>query len=179
MEHRPYEDWLLNDEHLNPEQQRDLRRHAATCPQCAALARGNLSLRAAPVARPVNGFALRFQRKLEAERKIQRRRAYIGLILLTLVGIGVVAWLITPVIPYLSLSPAQMFVTWVSAVVYISMAAQAISTLGSVFSRVLLGVIPPFTWGLALLLLSGFGTLWVASLRKTTKKKKAYSQVRL
>jgi hypothetical protein len=40
MDHRPYEDWLLDDERLTPEQDRDLRIHLRNCPECAALARG-------------------------------------------------------------------------------------------------------------------------------------------
>jgi anti-sigma factor RsiW len=178
MEHRPYEEWLLDDERLTPEQQRDLRRHTAACPQCATLVRANLSLRSAPVARPTAGFALRFQRKLEVERKIQKRRAYIGLSLLTLVSIGILLWLITPVLPYLSLSPAQLFVTWVSTVIYLSTTMQALGTISSVLSRIVLDLVPPAAWAILLMALGGFGGLWIASLRKTTKKK-AYSRVRL
>lgn len=179
MEHRPYEDWLLDDEHLTPEQQRDLRRHTANCPKCAALVRANLSLRAAPMARPANGFALRFQRKLEVERKIQRRRTYIGITLLTLVSIGLILWLITPLLPYLSLSPAQLFITWVSTVIYLTTAVQAFGTISNVISRVALDLIPPSAWAIFLVALAGFGGLWLASLRRSTNKKKAYSRVRL
>lgn len=179
MEHRPYEDWLLDDERLTPEQQRDLRRHTITCSKCAALASANLSLRTAPLSAPAKGFALRFQVRLEAERKIQRKRAVIGLVLLTLVGMGVILWLITPLLPYLSLSPTQLFFTWVSALVYISTTFQALNTLGNVFSRVVFEFVPLPAWGLIFLLASGLGALWMGSLRKTSNKKKAYSPVRL
>jgi hypothetical protein len=178
MEHQPFETWLLNDEHLTPQQQRDLRGHTAACAKCTALARTNLSLRAAPVARPANGFALRFQRRLAAERQIQRRRTIIGLALLTLVSIGLITWLITPLLPYLSLSPTQLFITWVSALLYLFTAAQAIGAIGSIFSRIALDLIPISVWAILLVSSAGFGALWVASLRKTTKKK-VYSQVRL
>jgi hypothetical protein len=178
MEHRPYKDWLLNDEHLTPQQQRDLRRHTSACPECAALARANLSLRAAPVARPANGFALRFQRRLQAERQIQKKRTYIGLFLLSLISVGVMLWLITPLLPYLSLSPTQLFITWVSALVYLVAATQAIGAIGNLFSRIVLDLVPLSIWAILLVSGSGFSVLWVASLRKTAKKK-VYSQVRL
>ncbi len=178
MEHQPFETWLLNDELLKPEQQRDLRRHTAACLQCAALARANLSLRAAPVARPANGFALRFQRRLAAERKIQRRRTSIGLVLLTLVSIGVVLWLMTPALPYLSLSPAQLFITWVSALIYLSTAVQAIATISNVLSRVVLDLVPLSLWAISLVAASGLSALWLSTLRKRSKQK-VYSRARL
>lgn len=179
MEHQPFETWLLNDEHLTPQQQRELRGHTAACAKCAALARANLSLRAVPVARPANGFALRFQRRLVAERKIQQRRAIIGLALLTLVSIGLIAWLVTPLLPYLSLSPAQLFITWVSALLYLFTAAQAVGAIGSIFSRIALDLIPVSVWAILLVSSAGFGLLWATSLRKTANKKKVYSRVRL
>ncbi len=179
MEHRPYEDWLLNDERLTPEQQRDLRRHTANCPKCAALARATLSLRAAPLATPANGFALRFQSRLQAERKIQQKRATTGLVLLSFIGTGVLIWLIRPLFPYLSLSPAQLFVTWVSALIYISSALQALGTLGSVFGRVVLELVPVSALGGIFLLAGALSALWVLSLRKISNKQKAYSPARL
>jgi hypothetical protein len=178
MEHQPYETWLLNDERLTAEQQRDLRRHTASCLQCAALARANLSLRAAPVARPASGFSQRFARRLAAERQIQRRRTVIGLLLLTLVSSGLIYWLISPLLPYLSLSPTQMFVTWVSALLYLSNTAQALGTLGGVFSRLAFGLVPPSLWVVFLVTALGSGALWVTLLRKTNKTK-AYSRARL
>ena len=85
MDHRPYEDWLLEDERLTPEQDRDLRIHLRNCPECSALARANMALRSAPVTAPAEGFALRFQVRLAAERKVQRRRSLIGLFLMAVV----------------------------------------------------------------------------------------------
>jgi hypothetical protein len=179
MEHQPFETWLLNDDYLDAEQQRDLRRHTAACLQCAALARANLSLRAAPVAQPANGFALRFQRRLAAERQIQRRRAYIGLTLLTLVSIGIILWLLTPALPYLSLSPAELFVTWVSALVFISSLLQAFATISEVFLRIIFDLIPLAVWLFFLAASAGFGALWLASILRKPNKEKAYSRVRL
>ena len=179
MEHQPFETWLLDDDHLTPEQQRDLRRHTAACSQCAALVSANLALRAAPVARPAGGFALRFERRLVAERKIQKRRAVIGAVLLTLASLGIIYWLISPFLPYLSLSPTQMFITWVSAMLYLASLGQAFGTISSVFSRIVLTLVPLSIW---VILLGVGGTtlaLWLTSFRKTGNKSTAYSRVRL
>jgi len=178
MEHQPFEDWLLNDKHLTPDERRNLNRHTAICPQCAALVQANLVLRAAPMTRPANGFALRFQRRLVAERKIQRRRAVIGTILLTLVSIGLILWLLTPLFPYLSLSPTQLLMTWVSALVYIAAALQAVGIVSEVIFRFVLGIFPPSVWLLSLVSAVGLSALLVAPLRKQGKHK-AYSQARL
>jgi hypothetical protein len=179
MEHQPFETWLLEDEHLTPEQQRDLRRHAAACSQCAMLASANLALRAAPVARPASGFTLRFERRLAAERKIQKRRAMIGAVLLTVASLGIIYWLITPFLPYLSLSPTQMFITWVSAMLYLASLGQALGTIGVVLSRVVLALVPISAWLVLLGAGGGAAALWLASFRKTGNKTKAYSRVRL
>ncbi|MFO7585296.1 MAG: hypothetical protein R6W69_11250 [Anaerolineales bacterium] len=178
MEHQPFEDWLLNDTHLMPEERRDLNRHIASCEPCASLARANLILRAAPVARPANGFALRFQHRLEAERNIQRRRAVIGVVLLALVSVALIFWMLAPLLPFLSLSPAQVFVHWVSALVYLSAAAQAAGIVGEVIFRFVLGVLSPSVWLLLLVITIGLSALLAAPLRSQAKQK-AYSRVRL
>ena len=178
MEHQPFKDWLLNDKHLAPEEQRNLNHHITVCGDCASLARANLMLRAAPVARPTGGFALRFQKRLEAERKIQRKRAVIGSVLLALVSAGLIFWLITPFLPYLSLSPAQIFVHWVSALVYLGASAQALGIVGEVILRFVLNSMPPFLWLLLLVGTVGLSALLVTPLRSQSKQK-AYSRVRL
>jgi len=88
MVHQPYEAWLLDDDPLTSEQERDLRVHLRNCPHCAALARANLTLRAAAVVAPPGGFVLRFQERLAAQRQAQRRRSMIGVFLLILIGMG-------------------------------------------------------------------------------------------
>lgn len=178
MEHQPFKDWLLNDKHLAPEEQRNLNHHIAVCGDCASLARANLMLRAAPVARPGAGFALRFQKRLEAERKIQRKRAMIGSVLLALVSVGLIFWLMMPLLPYLSLSPAQIFIHWVNALVYLGASAQALGIVGEVLLRFVLNMMPPLLWVLLLVGAVGLSALLATPLRSQSKQK-AYSRVRL
>jgi hypothetical protein len=71
-----------------------------------------------------------------------------------------------------------LFVTWVSTVIYLSITMQALGTISSVLSRIVMDLVPPAAWAILLMALGGFGSLWIASLRKTTKKK-VYSRVRL
>jgi hypothetical protein len=172
MDHRPYEDWLLDDERLTPEQDRDLRIHLRNCPDCAALSRSNMALRSAPVTAPAEGFALRFQARLAAERKVQRRRSLIGLFLMAVVGVGGLSWLLFPYLPYLTLPPAQLASLWLGNLVYLALAARVVGVLGITLLNVLASFIPTYVWVLSVALLGGLGFLWTFSFRRVGK----YSQ---
>jgi hypothetical protein len=172
MDHRPYEDWLLDDERLTSEQDRDLRIHLRSCPECAALARANMALRSAPVTVPAEGFALRFQVRLAAERKIQRRRSLIGLFLMVVVGVGGLFWLLSPYLSYLTLPPEQLASLWISNLVYLALTARVLGVLGNTLLNVLASFVPTYVWALSLALLGGTGFLWTFSVRRVGK----YSQ---
>jgi hypothetical protein len=166
MVHQHYEAWLLNDERLTPEQERDLRIHLRSCPDCAALARANLALRAAPVVASPKGFALRFQERLAAQRQVQRRRAIFGVFLLTLAGLGLLGWALLPFLPYLALEPEQVFALWVSNLVYIAMVIRTVSAIGLTLLNVAGAFIPDTAWIAALTLV--FGLSFV--LKKTARR---------
>jgi hypothetical protein len=166
MDHRPYEDWLLNDERLTPEQDRDLRLHLRNCPECAGLARANLVLRAAPVTAPPKDFALRFQARLAAERKVQQRRSVIGLLLIVAVGIGSLYWLLSPYLPYLALPPARLIGLWISNLLYLALTIRALGMLGSTLLNVLASQIPAYVWVLSMAALGGVGFLSIVSFRR-------------
>ena len=172
MDHRPYEDWLLDDERLTPEQDRDLRIHLRSCPECAALSRANMALRSAPATAPAEGFALRFQVRLAAERKIQRRRSLIGLFLMVVVGVGGLFWLLSPYLPYLALPPTQLASLWISNLVYLALTARVLGVLGNTLLNVLASFVPTYVWALSMALLGGTGFLWTFSFRRVGK----YSQ---
>ena len=169
MDHRLYKDWLLNDERLPPDQDRDLRIHLRSCPECNALAQANLSLRSATVINPVNGFVLRFQVRLAAQRKLQRRQTLIGLSLLAVVGLGGIFWLLAPYLPYLALPPAQLAGLWISNMVYLALAARVMSALGNTLLSVLGSLIPIYAWALALVILGGIGFFWTKSVHRMGK----------
>lgn len=166
MAHLPFENWLLADERLKPEQERELRLHLRDCPTCDALARANLALRAAPVAAPAQGFALRFQSRLEAQRKIQRRRAIFGSILLALAGFGLLLWLTLPFLPLLAKSPAELFSLWLSMWVYLTSAVSAVTIIMRNVTSVLMGFIPGYVWALSLTFFGGTAFLWAVSFKK-------------
>jgi hypothetical protein len=166
MVHQPYETWLLDDERLTPEQERDLRLHLRTCVTCTALARANLTLRAAPMSAPAQGFALRFQARLAAERKAQRQRSFIGLTLLLLVGTAVLLWLTGPYLALFAQSPARMVTSWVSNLVYLGLTLRAVGLIGNTLLGMLSSFVPSYAWALSFALFGGIGSLWALSFRR-------------
>ncbi len=169
MDHLPYEGWLLNDEHLTPEQDRNLRVHLRNCPACAGLERANLALRSAAVTAPAAGFSLRFQTRLATQRKLEQRRSLIGLFLLVVVGAGGLLWLALPYLPFLALPPTQLASLWISNLVYIGLTTRALGLLGSSLLNVLASLVPGYVWVLTMALCGGTGFLWTVSFRGVGK----------
>jgi anti-sigma factor RsiW len=165
MDHRPYENWLLDDERLTAEQERNLRAHLRNCPECASLDRANMALRAAPVSVPAAGFAARFEARLAAERKVQRRRNIFGWTLLLLIGMGVLLVLVAPYSAYFS-SPVQFATILASSLINFGLTLRAASLIGNTLFDVFASFIPPSVWAFSFTLFGGVGFLWVFSFRK-------------
>ena len=84
MDHRPFEDWLLDNKVLTSNEKRQLNAHLQTCPSCCALAEVDLALKTVKVAAPTAGFADRFQVRLAARKKALRQRNFWGFFILTM-----------------------------------------------------------------------------------------------
>jgi len=96
MGHQPFENWILDDQALTPQQNRDLADHLVTCLECQklqnSLAAATNLLKIAPPASPRPGFTERFK-VLQAERralqhKRQTRIFFLSTILGALVALG-------------------------------------------------------------------------------------------
>ena len=166
MDHQPYENWLLDDERLTAEQERDLRAHLRNCPDCAALSRANLALRAAPMSVPPLGFVPRLQVRLAAQRKAQRWRNIFGLTLILVIGISVLLFAVPPYLVYLSSSPAQLAATWITNLVYFGLTLQDVSQNSGTFLSAIAPFVPVYVWGLLIALVGGIGLLIVLSSRR-------------
>src|SRR5258706_4760089 len=163
MDHQPYENWLLDDERLTAEQERDLHAHLRNCPQCAALGRANMILRAAPMSVPSAGFVSRLQVRLAAQRKAQRLRNILGLTLVLVVGTSVLLLLVPPYLVLLSSSPAQLTATWITNLIYVGLTLQDASQNGNTLLNVVAALVPSYVWAFSLALAGGIGFLWVFS----------------
>lgn len=169
MNHRPFEDWLLNEQPLKPEQKRELQTHLLDCTHCTALAEVNLELHSVKMAAPAAGFTARFQARLEGQRVRERRNRLVGALILVAGGVGLLGWYAAPYLIQFLGSPAG----WIAAVAHFFLTvldmARAIGDIGSILFRVLPGFIPPFGWMVILSTLSGFALLWMVSIWRFTR----------
>ncbi len=176
MNHRPFEDWLANDQPLTNEQKRELQIHLKDCLHCAALSEVNLELRAAKMAAPAAGFTARFQSRLAAQRVRERRNRLIGVLILTLGGLGLLGWHLAPYLIQFLASPAGWIAAFVNFFLTLFDMLRAIGDLGSIFLRVLPGFIPPLGWMIILSTLGGFALLWTVSLWRFARLMKGSQQ---
>ena len=173
MNHRPFEDWLLEEIPLTPEQTRDLQAHLRTCSTCAVLTEVNAALRLTKQVAPVAGFSTRFQARLAVRKAEQRRRNMVGLILLVVGGLGVIGWLTYPLIAVTIQSPSGVAFSWLTSIILFFATLQMYSQVGKVFIEVLAHVVPVFIWmiigsGFAGLLLMWSFTFWKSTTLTTS-----------
>lgn len=78
MNHQPFEDWLLGEAELSPDEAAACLEHVAQCSQCRDLQHAWVALEAELAARtqvePDAGFTMRWNTRLQAERLAQGRR---------------------------------------------------------------------------------------------------------
>jgi hypothetical protein len=164
MKHQPFEEWLLDDRLINPEQKRELDSHVRTCEYCSALAETGMALRSVKLASPREGFASRFQVRLAERKVIDRRRRFWGSILFTFGGLALLTWLVFPYLLTFYSSPA----TWISILVewgvYLITTIRALAQASSVFVEVIPSFLSPFMWMVLLSSIAGIGLLWSVSI---------------
>ncbi len=94
MNHKPFENWILDEQRLSASQKKELARHLSACPRCRRLDTGwqaskQLMSRAAAKA-PSSGFALRWNTYADKKRNLEKVRRYrlslTGLLLLSFVS---------------------------------------------------------------------------------------------
>lgn len=164
MNHQPFEDWLLNDKPLDPNQKLQIETHLQTCRYCSALVGSEKALRSVKMASPSAGFAARFQARLALQRAAERRRKWWGSILFTAGGLALLMWLAGPHLLSFLASPA----TWITALVewgvFIITTLHAMTQAGSVFLNVIPGFLPLFAWMVLASAIAGIGLLWFVSI---------------
>jgi hypothetical protein len=166
MNHRPFEDWLINDDRLTPEQDRELRAHIRECGSCSALFEANAALRRAPVATPAAGFTARFQARLIAHKTAQRQRLIWGSILLTIGGVALALIYVQPILPYLWMSTSDAFSLALNYFVSVTVALEALGQVSAIMVGVLARFVPIYIWGAAFLLVGAAGYVWTREFRK-------------
>ena len=170
MNHRPFEDWLLEDQPLDPAQKRELDAHLRTCEACRAIAESNLALRSARIVAPAPGFSARFQERLVLARRAQRRRTLLGTLFFSLGGLLLLALLAGPILVSLIGSPADWIASIIQTVLFVYTTSLAVAEAGSIILGVLPAFMPPFVWLVLLSTLSGLGLLWSVSIWRLMRR---------
>ena len=170
MNHLPFEEWLLNNSPITPEQQRDLDLHLRTCAYCSALTETGRALSSVKMAAPAPGFTIRFQARL-AERKLaDRRRKLWGAALFTLGGLGLLMWTVGPYLASFITAPATWISVIVSWLVFIGTTLFALVDAGLVILSIVPKFLPPFVWLVLLSTVAGVSLLWSVSIWRFTQR---------
>jgi hypothetical protein len=169
MDHRPFEDWLLENQPLNTDQKCQLNTHLRTCSSCAALTEVNLALESVRLAVPAAGFSGRFQIRLAARKQALRLRNFWGFVVLTLSVLGLFVWVSWPVLKDLIQSPVNLLASWISPLVSFWASLTAIFRAGMVLFKVVPGFVPAYVWAVILFAAGGWSLVWIVSMMKFTK----------
>lgn len=170
MNHQPYEDWLLSDEPLSSQQNRDLKKHLQICDSCSQLFESWVGIqnifRSTPDVQPQAGFSARWLTQLEERKtKIQQRQSWIMLLItggvatfiLLLLGINLVLSVDQPV--QLLLVGSNKIAEWL---LIINATNEILSALVELVSI----MVPPIWWVIFAVVISLFSLLWIYSLRQ-------------
>ena len=164
MNHQPFENWLLNNIPITPEQKRDLDSHLRVCSHCAALVETDRVLHSMKMVPPANGFSVRFQIRMSAQKAVNRRRKILGSFLFIMMGLALMAWMVSPILATFLASPAS----WITALaewgVFLLTTLQASAQAGVVILDVIQGFLPPFAWMIMISAVAGIGLLWSVSI---------------
>ena len=164
MNHQPFENWLLEDKLISPEQKRELHSHLRNCAYCAALAETGKALSSVKMVSPVVGFSARFEKRLAVQKLADRRRRLWGSLLFVLGGLAMLTWLTGPYVASFSASPAASITSFVEWGVFLISTLQAVVQAGSVLLHVIPGFLSPFAWMVLVSAFAGICLLWSVSI---------------
>ena len=169
MNHQPFEDWLLDDEPLTAQQERELHHHMHACASCAAIANANLALHSKHLMEPAPGFSSRFQPRLAQWRRGQVRRQAVGTFVLVSAGLGSLYVLAGPAMVQAARSPAVWLREVTALVVSVLTLISVVEQLASILLRNLGALIPMGMWWAILAGGCGLVTIWVLVMRRSVR----------
>jgi len=170
MKHQPFEEWLLNNTPMTPEQKRELDQHVRSCAYCAALVETGMVLRSAKMVSPAEGFTTRFQARLAERKLVDRRRKFWGAIVFLVGGFSFLLWLLMPSIASFVASPATWITGLVQWAVFIITTLNAMFQAGSVMLKIAPGFLSPFMWMILVSAFAGLSLLWSVSIWRFVRK---------
>jgi len=169
MNHQPFEDWLLEDEALTIQQERELQIHLRSCTTCAAIASSNLALHSRRLIAPPPGFTDRFRPRLVDWRREQLRRQALGTIVLVLAGLGLLYAVAGPAMLQAVQSPAAWLTKVTTYLLSLFTFLSVFGHVGGILLRTLPSLVPPSAWLVVLVAGCALGALWIVSMRRLAR----------
>jgi hypothetical protein len=169
MNHQPFEDWLLADEFLTLQQQRQLQDHLRGCTACSGIADSNLALHATRMIAPAPGFTDRFRPRLAAWQREQIRRQAVGTILLVAIGMGLLYVLAGPALLAALQSPAAWLGRITGLFIEVLTLARVFSQIGSVLLRHVPAILPGSLGPASVVATAGLALIWTFMMRRLAR----------
>ncbi len=169
MNHQPFENWLLDEEPLTSQQQRDLQNHLRDCTICSGLADSNLALHTARMVAPASGFPARFQPRLAAWRREQLRRQAVGTVILVLIGVGLLYALAGPAMLNALRSPAAWLGEVTVYAVEVFALVRVVGQVGGILLQHVPAMLPTGTWTALILAAGLLGVMWIVAMRRLAR----------
>jgi predicted anti-sigma-YlaC factor YlaD len=173
MDHQPFENWILSEEPLSPENTGELETHLEKCDHCRELQNawsGVIDLfQEVPEVEPLPGFVNRWQERLAVEKHIelfvrQRWQSMIMLILLGNVIAGLVFFLGTEFLTNYD-TPLSLVMSGVYRFVSLVTTISAIQNIFLTLFRTITSVVPAGIWAILGMGLIGSGAIWIISIK--------------
>jgi hypothetical protein len=176
MNHQPFENWILAEEKLSPENSRALQDHLETCQQCQQLQSawtGVVELfQEVPQVEPAPGFASRFQERLAVERQIERtiRNRWQSIIMLILICNVIAALVILLGTQFLTTfdSPLELFLSGVYRLASVVSWINVVQNIFFTLFKTATSIVPVGLWALLGIGSLGAGAIWIISLTSFT-----------
>lgn len=170
--HRPFEDWVLSETTLSPQDTLALNEHLDQCESCRNLAAAwgevETRLRSRVQIAPQAGFTARWQERWARERRRQQRRQTLVIMLFSVGGAVALMVLLGIILLPILQSPRPILL----ALVYqVTRTVASFTSTASVFgslARPLLGIIPPSLWVGIGTAIGALAVVWIVALRKLT-----------
>jgi hypothetical protein len=172
MNHQPFENWLLSEEPLSPENENALEAHLEVCNTCRELNDAWLEVvdlfQDVPDVEPMPGFVSRWQDRLAVERQMELtvRNRWQSIIVLILIGnviAGLVFLLSTQFLTTFD-TPVSLFLTGVYRLASLVSFVNAFQNIFATLFRAITSVVPVWVWAVLGAGLVGSCATWIISI---------------
>lgn len=175
-DHQPFEEWLLSEATLTPEETIELQEHLRSCESCRRLSLAwegvEGLLNNSPVVSPAPGFIRRWEMRLAEERARAHRKQTLLILSFGAVGVLlsvlVLGILLLPIIQY----PLPFVLIWtyqlVTSFYFVSSVGGALGTV----LRAIYELMPPSLWVAICVAIGSLCVLWIVAYQKLTSPRR-------